>query len=83
MTKSITIRVPADRVAQIDALVESGDHRSRTSVIVAAIDRLIADLERERIDRAIVQGYTRIPQTDEELQYARAAGRRSVAAEPW
>jgi Arc/MetJ-type ribon-helix-helix transcriptional regulator len=83
MTKSITVRVPSDRVAQIDALVESGDHPSRTSVIIAAIDRLIAELERERIDRAIVEGYTRIPQTAEELEWADVAGRRSVADEPW
>jgi Arc/MetJ-type ribon-helix-helix transcriptional regulator len=83
MTKSITVRVPSDRVARLDALVESGAHPSRTSVIIEAIDRLVAQLESEAIDRAIVEGYTRMPQTEEELEYARVAGRRSVAAEPW
>ena len=39
-------------------------------MIVEAIDRLVADLERERIDREIVEGYTRVPDTDEELAWA-------------
>ncbi len=71
-----------ERVKAIDALVASG-RASRAAVIVEAIDKLIADLERERIDREIVEGYTRIPQTDEELEWARSSGRRSIADEPW
>jgi Arc/MetJ-type ribon-helix-helix transcriptional regulator len=83
MTKMITVRMPDDRVASIDALVASGDHPSRASVIIEAIDRLVAELERERIDRAIVEGYRRIPPTPEELRWAEEAGRRSIADEPW
>jgi Arc/MetJ-type ribon-helix-helix transcriptional regulator len=70
MSKMITVRMPDDRVASIDALVASGSHPSRASLIIAAIDRLVAALESERIDRAIVEGYTRIPQTEEELDWA-------------
>ena len=79
----ITVRMSDDRVAGIDALVESGAHASRASVIVEAIDRLIAELERERIDRAIVEGYTRIPQSEEELHWAEESAQRSVTDEPW
>jgi Arc/MetJ-type ribon-helix-helix transcriptional regulator len=75
--------MPDDRVAAIDELVASGSRRSRAAVIIEAIDRLVADLERERIDREIVKGYTRIPQTDEELRWADSAGRRSIADESW
>ena len=39
-----------ERVRAIDELVASG-RASRAAVIVEAIDRLVADLERERIDR--------------------------------
>jgi Arc/MetJ-type ribon-helix-helix transcriptional regulator len=83
MSKMITVRTSDDRVARIDALVASGAYASRASVIVEAIDRLVAELERRAIDRAIVDGYTRIPQTAEELVWAEAAGRRSIADEPW
>lgn len=79
----ITVRMSDDRVASIDALVASGEHPSRASVIVAAIDRLVAQLERERIDREIVDGYRRIPPTGEELRWAEESARRSIADEPW
>ena len=82
MSKMITVRMSEDRVQAIDELVTAG-RASRAAVIVEAIDRLVADLERERIDREIVEGYRRIPQTDEELAWARSSGRRSIADEPW
>lgn len=83
MSKMLTVRTPEDRVARIDALVASGAFESRAALIVAAIDRLVAELEREAVDRAMVEGYTRIPPTAEELAWAEAAARRSVGHEPW
>jgi hypothetical protein len=71
-----------DRVRAIDELVASG-RASRAAVIVEAIDRLVADLERERIDRAIVEGYTRIPQTEDELAWAEWSAEQSIREEPW
>ncbi len=82
MSKMITVRMSEDRVRAIDELVASG-RPSRAAVIVEAIDKLIADLERERIDREIVEGYTRIPQTDEELEWADWSTEESVREEPW
>ena len=79
----ISVRMPEDRVAAIDALVASGDRPSRASVIVEAIDRLVAQLESERIDREIVEGYERIPPTAEEMEWARWSGLRSIGEEPW
>jgi Arc/MetJ-type ribon-helix-helix transcriptional regulator len=82
MSKMITVRMSEDRVRAIDDLVASG-RPSRAAVIVEAVDRLVAELERERIDRAIVEGYTRIPQTDEELEWADWSTEESVREEPW
>ena len=67
----------------IDELVATGSHKTRAAVIVEAIDRLVADLERKNVDRAIVEGYTRIPQTGEELGWAEESARRSISGEPW
>ena len=72
-----------DRVGAIDDLVASGSHPSRASVIVEAIDRLVAQLESERIDREIVEGYTRVPPTAEELEWAEWSARESIREEPW
>jgi Arc/MetJ-type ribon-helix-helix transcriptional regulator len=82
MSKMITVRMPDDRVVAIDALVAAG-RASRAAVIVEAIDRLVAQLESERIDREIVEGYTRIPQADEERDWAEWSTRESLREEPW
>lgn len=83
MSQMITVRMSPDRVERLDALVASGAYPTRAEVVRVAVDRLLATLESEATDRAIVEGYTRIPQTAEELAWAEAAGRRSVRDEPW
>jgi Arc/MetJ-type ribon-helix-helix transcriptional regulator len=82
MARMISVRMSDDRVAAIDALVASG-RASRAAVIVEAIDRLVAQLDSERIDREIVEGYTRIPETAEELAWAEWSTEESVREEPW
>jgi Arc/MetJ-type ribon-helix-helix transcriptional regulator len=82
MSKMVTVRMSEDRVAAIDALVTAG-RASRAAVIVEAIDRLVAQLESERIDREIVEGYTRIPSTPEEDAWAEWSARESILEEPW
>jgi hypothetical protein len=47
------------------------------------LERLVDELERERIGRQIVEGYLRVPETDDELRRAEEAGRRLIAEEPW
>ena len=83
MSQMITFRMPDERVEQLDALVASGAFPTRAAAVRAAIDQLLASLESEAIDRAIIDGYTRIPQTDEDVRWAEAAARRSIAEEPW
>lgn len=75
--------MPDDRVNAIDQLVASGSHASRASVIVEAIDRLVAQLDSERIDREIVEGYARIPSTPEEEAWAEWSALESIREEPW
>jgi len=82
MSKMVTIRMPEDRVAAIDELVAAG-RASRAAVIIEAVDRLVAQLESERIDREIVEGYRRIPSTPEEDAWAEWSARESIREEPW
>jgi Arc/MetJ-type ribon-helix-helix transcriptional regulator len=79
----ITVRMSQDRVKRVDALIASGAFSTRAELVREAVDRLLSAEEQAAIDRAIVEGYTRMPQTEEELRWAEAAARRSVAAEPW
>ena len=83
MSKMITVRMPEDRVARIDALVETESYESRASFIVEAINRLVKEIEEREIDRQIVEGYTRFPPTSEETRWAEISGIESIGEEPW
>jgi Arc/MetJ-type ribon-helix-helix transcriptional regulator len=74
----------ADRVlAAVDGLVAQGRYASRTDVVRAALDALISAHERADVDRRMVEGYTRMPQTDDEVALAAAVTRALIAEEPW
>ena len=83
MSKMITVRMPEDSVARIDALVEAESYESRASFIVEAINRLVEEIEGREIDRRIVEGYTRFPPTAEETRWAESSGIESIREEPW
>jgi Arc/MetJ-type ribon-helix-helix transcriptional regulator len=70
----------ADRV---DSLVEAGVLASRSEAVRIGLERLADELERKRIGDQIVEGYTRMPQTEEEVAWAREATVRMIEEEPW
>ena len=80
---TVALRLPDDVIEALDALVGQGHYATRTAVIRTAVDALLAAHERLEIDRAIVAGYTRIPDTDEEIAMAEAALRAVIEEEPW
>jgi len=45
----------------IDALVASGRYPTRAAALREAVDDLVREMERERVDAEIVAGYERIP----------------------
>lgn len=83
MSQMLTVRMSSDRVERLDALVAAGTFRTRAGALRAAVDRLLADEEAKAIDRAIVEGYTRIPETVEELAWAEWSTADSIDEEPW
>lgn len=73
-----------DRLAdRVESLVVAGVFASRSEAVRVALEKLVDELERERIGQAIVDGYTRMPQTAEELVGIDEAARRMIAEEPW
>ena len=83
MSKMITVRMSEERVRAIDELVASG-RASRAAVIVEAIDRLVAALESERIDREIVDGYSaRCRPRRRRDAWAEWSALESIREEPW
>jgi len=55
--------------------------RSRSDVIRSAIEQFLKESLEDDIDRAVVEGYRKIPQKSDPL--IEAAARDSIAAEPW
>lgn len=55
--------------------------RSRSEIIRTAIERYLARSLQAELDRAIVDGYTRMPQEDD--AWADRAARDLIAEEPW
>ena len=74
----------SDRVlAAVDDLVAEGSYASRTEVVRRALDVLLAAHHEAQVDRRLVEGYERCPQTDEEVALAAAATRALIEEEPW
>jgi metal-responsive CopG/Arc/MetJ family transcriptional regulator len=76
-------RVEDELAAEVDRLVAEGIVPSRSAAVRLALEALIDRHRRRRIGEAIVEGYLRQPQTEEEVAWAAEAGRRMIADEPW
>lgn len=57
--------------------------RSRSALIREAIEGYMHDARSAEIDRQIVEGYTRMPETEEELAGVEQEMREMIEEEPW
>ncbi|HJW58926.1 MAG TPA: CopG family transcriptional regulator [Actinomycetota bacterium] len=57
--------------------------RSRSDLIREAIEQYYKEDIEAAIDRAMVEGYTRVPDDDEFDALYQDVARRSIAEEPW
>jgi metal-responsive CopG/Arc/MetJ family transcriptional regulator len=57
--------------------------RSRSALIRDAIEEYLFDEEEAEISRQIVEGYERMPLTDEELAGTEREMREMIREEPW
>jgi len=57
--------------------------RSRSALIREAIEAYLHDEERDRITQEIIEGYERIPPTDDEMAWAERETREMIREEPW
>ena len=60
-TERITVRVPADKLEKLDELVATGEYKSKSDVIRAAIERFI---ETEDIPQNISKIHVELPKGD-------------------
>jgi len=83
MTQQLALRIPDRLAAELDEIVADGRFATRTEAVRFAIAQLVERERRTAVGEAIVAGYQRIPETDEELATAEENLRHLIAEEPW
>jgi len=84
MSVQIAVRLPDELAAVLEGLVEPrGPFMTKADAVRSAIEELVDREERRRIGEAIAEGYRRIPQTDEEQEWATRGAIESINEEPW
>lgn len=83
MSEQIAVRIPDELARDLDEAVERGDYGSRAEAVRLAIKTFVEADRRRRVGEAIVEGYRRLPQTDDELAHAVRAAVASIEEEPW
>lgn len=82
-TEQIAVRLPDTLLAALDDLVARGVYDSRAAAVRAGIEA-VRELDRQRLtDRAVVEGYRRVPPTEPERQAAIASLKDAILEEPW
>ncbi len=76
-------RLDDDLVSAVDDLVRDGVVESRSSAVRLALRDLVERHRRMQIGLAIVEGYLRTPQDDDDAPWSDEATARMIAEEPW
>lgn len=82
-TEQIAVRLPEQLLALLDDLVDRGIYESRAAAVRAGVEAVVEFDRRSLTDRAIVDGYHRMPPSDAERQAAIASLRDAILEEPW
>jgi len=82
-TEQIAVRLPEELLVELDDLVSKGVYESRAAAVRAGIETVMELERRRRTDRAVVEGYRRVPPTAAEREAAIASLRDAIAEEPW
>jgi metal-responsive CopG/Arc/MetJ family transcriptional regulator len=76
------VQLTSDLLRRLDERA-AREGRSRSALIRDAIEAYLHDEEKVRIDREIIEGYERIPPTEEEMAWAEAGVREDIEEDPW
>lgn len=79
----LVTRVDDKLLAAVDALVEEKAVPTRSEAVRLGLEGLVERHRRQRTGRAMVGGYARRPQTEDEIAGLDEATRALVEEEPW
>ena len=79
----VVTRLDESLLDEVDALVRDGVVATRSDAVRIGLEELIVQHRRRRTGQAIVDAYTRLPQSEDELAGLDRATRSLIAEEPW
>lgn len=79
----LVTRVDDGLLAAVDALVNEGVAATRSDAVRLGLEGLVERHRRQQTGRAIVDGYERQPQDEDELAGLDEATRALIEEEPW
>lgn len=79
----VAVKLPDHLLNEIDALVSRGLYPSRSSAIRTALEAIVVAERRGVIDAAFAEGYSRVPESEDELAEASRLAIKSIHDEPW
>jgi Arc/MetJ-type ribon-helix-helix transcriptional regulator len=82
-TEQIAVRLPQGLLAELDELVARGVYASRAAAVRAGVEAITELEHRRSIDRAVVEGYRRVPPDAADVEAAVASLREDITEEPW
>jgi len=82
-TTQIAVRMEQELLERLDWLVVRCSFENRAEAIRAAIERLAKQERDNEIDEQIIEAYTRMPQTEEELEWSRHNDWSNLPDEDW
>ncbi|MCA1833776.1 MAG: CopG family ribbon-helix-helix protein [Actinomycetota bacterium] len=65
--KQVLLQLSDELLGRLDKVVAAGDGASRSAVVREAVTKYIVEKENEEKDRQWIEGYERMPLTEEEL----------------
>jgi Arc/MetJ-type ribon-helix-helix transcriptional regulator len=79
----LVTRIDEQLADAVDELVATGVVANRSEAVRLGLETLVERFRRRRVAEQIVEGYTRLPQTEKEVGWTDEATRRMIADEAW
>ena len=83
MTSQIAVKLPDDLLAAVDRLVDGHRFSSRSEIVRAGLQHVLAADAAASIDRAFAEGVGRHPDSEADLRRATSLAIESIDDEPW
>jgi Arc/MetJ-type ribon-helix-helix transcriptional regulator len=83
MTVQIAVKLPPELLEAVDRLVDADRFASRSEIVRAGLQRIIADERAHAIDNAFARGVALHPDSDDDIRRATALATESINDEPW